>query len=121
MMLTQRGARGAPRTPSSSLRSEEEETEKLHSVSSGPSFNGDIASTVGLEGHLSANSKSSGGTWSFFRRRSKVEIGVAPLAGNRPLIKSSLSVEKKPCFVSIVSYCYLEFVLAGVETVTRNK
>lgn len=98
MMLTRRGARGAARTPSSSLRSEEEETAKLHSVSSGPSFNGDIAST-------------SGGTWSFFLRRSKLEIGELVLAGNRPFIKSSLSVENNPCFVSIVTYCYLEFVV----------
>jgi hypothetical protein len=109
VVVTWRGARGAPKTPSNSLRSEDEEVPKLHSVSSGPSFNGDIASTGGLagvDGYVPPMNRSSGGTYSFFLRRSKLDIGevlLLLLAGDNPLIKSSLSEENKPCFLSIVT------------------
>lgn len=119
VVQTWKGERGAPKTPRSSLRSEEEEQvasgpffqwahlpcshlEELLS-SSGPSFSGDSASTglAGVEGHVPSTNNSGRGTWfSFLLRRRKLPL----LAGDSPLTTSSFRDQNKPCFLSILVY-----------------
>ena len=157
VVQTWTGARGAPRTPRSNLRSdfllaEEEELEEDEdetegalanwpfiqwphlpspllptsspSVPSGPSFNGDKAST-GLKLPDLVINNSGGTPWFFLRRRRSPDIGEAllagdfarDLAGESPLTTSSLRDEKKPCFRSILQLCHCECVKSKIVIV----
>lgn len=141
VVQTWTGARGAPKTPRSNLRSdflhaeEDDETEgalanwpfiqwphfpslfptSSPSVPSGPSFNGDKAST-GLKLPDLVINNSGGTPWFFLRRRRSPDIGEAllagdfarDLAGESPLTTSSFRDEKKPCFRSILQLCPCE-------------